>query len=178
MTNNKNTRIPLMPFVILALFFILIKFGFIGINIVSANHFNLITINTVFAGFLFTSLALVVSLANDKSIVRLERGDIMNSIYKNISLGIVYSVISIGISFFNMLINPPLLNKYGETYLFVNEMLLYFMPGLELYFLFLTMFAFIMAVRDIKFVIVVVRNKIRSEFPSTEEVKKTLDRIK
>lgn len=164
--------------VLLAIYFLLIKLGYITINIVTSNHFNLITVNSVFAGFLFSSLALIISLSNDKVLITLERAEYMESIYRNIVFGITGSLISIAISLFNVFMSPAIAAKISTDATLLKDILDHFIPGMELFFLILVIISFLLAVRDVKFIISSVRSNIKSEYPKPEEMKETLDLIK
>lgn len=63
-----------------------------------AIHFNLLTVNAIIAGFMFTSLGLMVSVSGHFMIKELERANHMSRVYNNIIAGIVCTVISILIS--------------------------------------------------------------------------------
>lgn len=171
---KSKTLISISTFLILYLY--LIRMKVIDISIVNDNHFNLITVNSVFAGFLFSALALIVGLSNDKILIRLERADFMDSIYKNIIRGITTSIMSIATSIFNIFVNPSIISKLGSNN--YNDIFIYFMPAIELFFLMLTICIFMFAVRDVKFIIKSVRHKIRGEFPNKDDIQKTIDLIK
>lgn len=168
----------IIGFLVLIAYWYITKKGFIDINILDSNHFNLITINTVFAGFLFTALAMIVGLSTQKIIIRIERANFMEVIYRNIIMGIYFSVISIGISLFNIFINPVIVEKLYIQSSNIKDFFTYTMPGLELLFLLLTIIAFMLSVKDVIFIIKSVRLQIRNEFPNKENIKKTTDLIK
>ncbi|SKA89792.1 hypothetical protein SAMN05428976_11359 [Clostridium sp. USBA 49] len=163
-------------FIYVALLFILfylINNEILDISVIKNNHFNLITVNSIFAGFLFTSLGVIMSLYSNELLVKLERTSIMNDIYVDIFTGIVFSVISIIISVANSFISIDNITNNNLKYFFSNIMLV-----LELYFLLVAILQFIISVNDTRFIIKTVRLNLKKHFPSKENINKTLDKIK
>lgn len=66
-------------------------------------HISLLTINTVFSGFLFTSLGIMVSIVDKSRIAALEKGGYMDNYYNSIYFGIVFHVLSAFISLLNIM---------------------------------------------------------------------------
>ncbi len=132
-------------------------------------HFNLITVNSIFVGFLFSSLALVLGLNSISSIQRLEKGGFMDNIYFNLIFGITTSFTSIFISLFMIfcrnIINADIL---------INTIV----PSVELLLLIFTIIIFIKSVVDVKFVIKSVRRSVKKSMPDEEELQETLNLIK
>lgn len=166
---------------LIVLFFSAIKINVINVDILSGKdsasiHFNLITVNSIFAGFLFSSLALLIGLNSTKTLIVLERTNRMESIYKNITRGLMSSIISIVLSLICIFIIPNI-----EKISLVNKLPLItkkFIPGLVLLFIIFTIVSFLIATRDIKFIISSVRRKSTQNTPSKESIQKTLESIK
>lgn len=70
-------------------------------------HFNLVTVNALFGGFLFTSYSLMVGLLDNKIVQRLKRTDIIKRRNSHILRGIVYSVLSVCSSLIFILLPSP-----------------------------------------------------------------------
>lgn len=69
-------------------------------NIISSNqesesfHFNLLTINSIFAGFLFTGLGIMVSIADKPRIKNLDLGGYMDNYYNAIYIALIFHITS------------------------------------------------------------------------------------
>lgn len=162
------------------IFLILVRLNYIDISSLSDKsrtdiHFNLITVNSIFAGFLFSALSLIIGLANSKTVIRMERAGFMSDIYKNIVNGIVFSLCSITVSLVNIFITPCIINQC-KIY-FLVQVFKYFLPSIELTLLITAIECFILAVIDMTFIIKSVRRKMLNDLPNREEIKKTLDKI-
>jgi hypothetical protein len=128
--------------------------NFMDSSFVKNNHFNIVTVNSVFAGFLFTALSILITVTNEDIINYLEEGSFMSSIYDNIIRGLKYSLTSIVLSLFNnFILENPIKNNMMEK---LKIKTIYFY-NFELLFLILAIICFIMSVLDIKFVIVSIR---------------------
>ncbi|HID0814614.1 TPA: hypothetical protein ACXNW8_000196 [Clostridium botulinum] len=174
---NKRSKYIIIELLLLIIFFYMVKKNIININILENNHFNLITVNSIFAGFLFSALALIVGLFDDKVLVRLERADFLENIYTKIINGIINSVISIVLSLYNIFIGPRFINITSVRYSFLREISSTFTKGLELFFLIATIVFFILGVKDIQFIIRSVRKRVRSELPKNQAIDKVIEKI-
>ena len=67
-------------------------------------HYNLITFNSVVAGFLFSGLSIMVSLISNANIKRLWDNGYMDCMYKAGALSILLSILSIVLSFLQIII--------------------------------------------------------------------------
>ncbi|MBE6051918.1 MAG: hypothetical protein E7214_15055 [Clostridium sp.] len=67
------------------------------------SQFNVITINTVIIGFLFTSLSFLLGFLKEDLIDYLEDMNCMENVYKKIESGIGLACFTIGLCFFNLL---------------------------------------------------------------------------
>lgn len=147
-------------------------------------HYNLITINSVIAGFMFTSLSLILSVANSDTIRRLERTIHMDFIYNNITGGILNSIISIVTSLVSIFIVPNCIQLITNTSMptYIKESVMYLcnvaIPFTVLYTLVVAIGCFLMSVLDVKFIIKSIRRKLLKEAPDKESLKETLNLIK
>ncbi|NMF04362.1 hypothetical protein ACUH7Y_24855 [Clostridium beijerinckii] len=158
-------------------------FGFLDstplINDVNSNLFNIITVNSVFAGFLFTSITFFVGVSNTKTIETLERINYMEKVYNNLIIGFSSSVISITLSIIGIFIIPQLLkieaikNNIVLIYLF-NKLI----PILILSFLGHTIVNFMFAINHLKLIIKSIRRKALMDAPNEKSIEKTLKEIK
>jgi hypothetical protein len=58
-------------------------------------HYNLLTINAIFAGFLFTGLGIMVSVADKPSIKRLNEHGYLDKYYNSIYISVIFHLLSI-----------------------------------------------------------------------------------
>lgn len=65
-----------------------------SVNITTDLHFNILTINSIFAGFLFTSLGIMVSLSDKPRISKLDIGGYMDNYYNAIYTGLFFHIFS------------------------------------------------------------------------------------
>lgn len=178
--NKKNFSVFL---IITITFFLFIKLNVISLDVLygensAAIHFNLITVNSVFAGFLFSSLALLVGANATRTIVILERTNHIENIYKNITNGLISSLSSIMVSLVCIFIVPSIEKNnivINQLTIFINKTLL---PALVLLLIIFTIASFIIATNDIKFIIKSIRRKGVQNTPSKENIEKTLESIK
>lgn len=75
----------------------------VNLEVIYRSQFNVITINTVIIGFLFTSLSLLLGFFKEDLLDYLEDMDCMSKIYEKISYGIGMACITISVCFFNLL---------------------------------------------------------------------------
>jgi hypothetical protein len=71
---------------------------FLDVSFMSNNIFNMITVNTVLVGFLFTILTILMPFADEDVILTYEKTNELEQIYSNITTGIVLGILSIAIS--------------------------------------------------------------------------------
>ncbi|CAM2077752.1 MAG: hypothetical protein NSGCLCUN01_01940 [uncultured Clostridium sp.] len=162
-------------YILVLIFLIFIAYiGGIDFNIIAENQFNIMTINTVFAGFLFTSLGIIAGFSDNTSIRKFERIKTMDNIYNNILKGIIFSILSIVIGLIIVLFNFSFLIKNLFLYNILKSTGYIF----ELFFLMLAIIYFSLSVKYTFFAISVVRADIKSQLPNQEDVRKILDKIK
>lgn len=173
-----------LVFIIITIIFLLfIYFKVISLDMLSGKdgitiQFDLITINSVFAGFLFSSLALLVGASATKTIIILERTNQMENIYRNITNGLISSLTSIIISLVCIFIVPSIEKNnimINNSTIFIDKTLL---PALVLLLIMFTIASFIIATNDVNFIIKSVRRKGSQNVPSKESIEKTLKSIK
>lgn len=68
---------------------------YINISFLLGNEFNLITINTVLVGFLFTIYTILIPLLDEDALKAYTITGEINSIFKNISVGIITGILSV-----------------------------------------------------------------------------------
>lgn len=170
-------RKKLTNWISLFIFVLLIVITYIGgidLNIIAENQFNIITVNTVFAGFLFTTLGIIAGFSNNPSIRKFERIDTMDNIYNSILKGIIFSISSIVIGLIIALFNfQHILNN-----IFIYSMLKSIGYIFELFFLIMTIIYFSLSVKNTFFAISVVRLEIKNKLPDKENTQRILDKIK
>ncbi|WP_288478082.1 hypothetical protein [uncultured Clostridium sp.] len=163
-----NKKILFFYICVFIILFIASTNNYLDLNVIKNNEFNFITINTVFAGFLFTSLGIIAGFSSNSALNKFERIKTMDSIYLNIILGICFSLISIIISICKVIF------IFDVTIIWINKLI----DMIQIYFMFLTIIQFIISVKCTYFAISVVRLDIKKNFPSKESIKETLDKIK
>lgn len=92
--NRGNIFLLIISFTIL---YVLRKYGIIDINrnFDRGDHFNIITINSVLAGFLFTGLGIIIGGLGKEKIDRLQKGGYLDKYYFAIYTAIFFNIISI-----------------------------------------------------------------------------------
>lgn len=144
---------------------------------------NIITINSVFAGFMFTSLSMLISVITSDTIKRLERASLMEEVYKNILCGVYCSLISITFALIIIFILPNLfiylstqeksiLKEIGNS---IGEKLI---PFLMIHTMILSILCFLGSVLDVSFIIKDLRKKINKSSISEENKREILKKIK
>ncbi|GEQ15568.1 MULTISPECIES: hypothetical protein [Clostridium] len=100
----------------------------VNLEIIYRSQFNVITINTVIIGFLFTSLSLLLGFFKEDLLEYLEDMDCMEKIYKKISHGIGLACVTIAICFFNLLYiyNKPEIASVNNYFLAIEVTLVIF----------------------------------------------------
>lgn len=119
------------------------------VDFVKNNHFNLITVNSVFVGFLFTSLSILMGFLNEDIVQLFEEANALKKVYDNIQKGILFSLGSICVSIINLTITERYIKNATITRsLYTLEILLIL---ISLYFLFVTIQNLKIIVDSIKF---------------------------
>ncbi|PIC73717.1 hypothetical protein [Sporosarcina sp. P17b] len=82
-------------------FFVLIAFLCMRFELLNeerflrSDHLDILTINSIFAGFLFTSLGIMVSFSDKKAIANKDKNGYMDKYYNSIYVGLLFLIISI-----------------------------------------------------------------------------------
>lgn len=103
---KRITIIVVASLLLIVLAFLNIKFSFIIIpdsNDMSSRQIDFITIGTVFAGFSFTALGLLLGLSSEKLIERIKSTSIITNKVNRIITSIIFFVLSVVISLFFIL---------------------------------------------------------------------------
>lgn len=108
-------------------------------------HYNLITFNSVIAGFLFSGISILVSLISNPSVKRLWDNGYLDNLYISGGLGIILSIISIVMSFLIVL-------KFD----FINKIYVYW-TILEIVSAISSLVLFVYCVKELMFSIKVIR---------------------
>lgn len=138
----------------------------------ASSYLDLITISSIIGGFMFTSLSILVSVSASSVIQRLERSKHMDSIFANIIVGLVLSIVVIVLSLLFIFIELPekaQLNSVIITFrAFLNKVLI---MGVGC-----SILSFTLSVFDLKFLIKAVRKNKRTDM-SEDDVKQVLNDI-
>lgn len=135
----------------------------VDFSVINTYHFNIITVNSIFAGFLFTALSLVLGLGKNQITILLERMSALAAICKIILTGILSCFISIGCALINIFTR----NQFSNI---INVV--------QVSALLVTMFLFIWAVYYVNMIINAIRSDIRKQTPSQEIVDSTTEKMK
>lgn len=118
-------------------------------------HFNLLTISTVFSGFLFTSLGLLVGFVDKANMPELEEAGFTGQYFNGILIGISVFLLSISISLV-LIVNPNVANKLNwynaEVFLLVGGIIY-----------------FVKAVKDVFEILKKVREHIKKEYRKSQK---------
>ena len=118
----EHNRLKIFPFIILLIFeasflqFKLWETELFSSVIKQSFHFNVLSINSILAGFLFTGLSIMISVSNKKIIKLLNRGGYLKIIDRSIYLGIFAHIFSIIMSFVSMI------NSYAKFQIFFTNL--------------------------------------------------------
>ena len=126
--------LPAIIAVISTLFSSLTRFSVISVPVDSDFHFNLITVNALFGGFLYTNYSLLIGVLDNPLIDRVKNTNIISKRNSHILHGIIYATISViaGLAF---ILLP---HSQSKCFWYINCLLLnieiVFMAFLILYF--------------------------------------------
>lgn len=142
-------------------------------------QFNLITVNSIFAGFLFTSITFFTGITTTKTIEIFERINYMDKVYGDINTGFISSVTSIVFSLISIFIVPSLLqNELIHNSGVLNYLLRVINPLLIITFMIYTILQFIISIKHLNFIIKSIRRKSIKNVPTPESIEETLKEIK
>lgn len=98
----------LLKFVVIVLVILTIAIFFLfDLSFMTTHNFDMITLNTVLVGFLFTIYTLLISLLDEKAVKTYEETNELGKIYNKIVLGILLGVLT-------CLLSILILCLYGE----------------------------------------------------------------
>lgn len=135
------------------------------ISFIKQNHFNLITVNSVFIGFLFTSLSILLGFLNEKIVQFFEKAGALKNVYRSIENGILFSLFSIIISFINLMFSEKFLNQ---------KMVLNSLYGFEVTFIILALYFLFRTLYYLKIII----NSIQIDKKKKTEIEKANEELK
>jgi uncharacterized membrane protein YadS len=94
--------------IVLVASYLAIKYNFVATkNIDKDFQVNMLTVNSIFAGFLYTSLGIMASIVDKKRISRLDEGGYMDNYFNGIYIGLFFHTTSIVIAAISV-VNPVL----------------------------------------------------------------------
>lgn len=142
-----------------------------NVNFVRSNHFNLITVNSVLIGFLFTSFSILLTLLSEEIIQIFEGAGALKKVYLNLTNGIKYSLMSISISLLNMTILEEYISKKN---------IIDVAYSLELLLLIVTIYYLFCVIKDIKDMVDSIREariKIRKEKKANDDLQIKMEQL-
>jgi len=160
--------------IILTVFIVTKCDSYINIEFLIGNEFNLITINTVLVGFLFTIYTILIPLSSEEALKAYTKTGEIDSVFKYITRGIVSGTLSviftiIGLGVFKVEKDIPIL-KMHKIWL-----------GIEIMFFLVVIFSTLLSIINISTIVEDVRrnkeNYIKKE-DMNDEMKKRFKRNK
>lgn len=101
----------------------------------SSFHFNLITVNALFGGFLYTNYSLLVGLLDNSIVEKVKHTKIINKRNSHILKGIIYATISVVAGLYLVLVPSNTSRYLTIIYCFMQNVEIVFMAFLIFYFL-------------------------------------------
>lgn len=98
-------------------------------------HFNLITVNALFGGFLYTNYSLLIGLLDNSLVEKIKNTDIVQKRNRHILKGILYATVSVVAGLYLVLIVPAESGIKHTAYVFMQNAEIFFMAFLIFYFL-------------------------------------------
>lgn len=108
----------------------------------SGFHFNVITVNALFGGFLYTNYSLLIGLSDNHIVQELRCTNIIDKRNKHILKGIMYAIVSVIAGLYFVLI------PRGDSE--VQNVISCFMANIEIIFLLFSIFFFILSLFEMK----------------------------
>lgn len=143
-----------------------------NVDFVKDNHFNLITVNSVLIGFLFTSFSILLTLLSEEIVQIFEGAGALKKVYLNLTNGIKCSLISIIVSLVNMTI--------VEKYIVKKNIIIDVSYSVELILLILTIYFLFCVIKDIKDIVDSIRDsriQIRKRKKANDDLLAKIDQL-
>lgn len=160
--------IPTLLSIIISVLSFLFKFEPLKLPMDSTFHFSLVTINSIFAGFLYTNYSLLLGLSDNEVIKRLKNSTLIEKRNKHILSGILSAVISVIVGLIIVIID---LDVKSTPQKYVND----FLVEIELLYMALSIIFFLLSIKEIHVLIHAVNKsdkKMTDE--QLEEIKKNI----
>lgn len=143
-------------------------YKFLDVSFILENEFNLITVNTVLVGFLFTIYTILIPLLDEESMEVYEKTKEIEKVFRNITFGIVYGILSVlftiaGLAIFGK-VTENTINEYYKILLTI-----------DLSFFILIMKSTLLAIIDISSIVGYVRRN-KNRTTSQEKANKEIER--
>lgn len=119
---RRNIANIMIFLVFILIVYLSLKYNWIdtkGFN--SNNHINILTVNSIFAGFLFTSLGIIAGFMDKEKISNLDKNGYMDKYYNSIYLGLIFHITSAVLAAFAFV--QPSMNSYN-IYLLIEQVCL------------------------------------------------------
>lgn len=116
---KRNLSNILIFLIFIVIVYLSLIYGWIntkGFN--SQNHINILTVNSIFAGFLFTSLGIIAGFMDKTRIANLDKNGYMDKYYNSIYTGLMFHIISAVMSAYAFV--QPSVNDY-KLYLLIEQ---------------------------------------------------------
>lgn len=142
-----------LPFICSVVGCIYILCGGVPLLIVSTDasfHFNLITVNALFGGFLYTNYSLLLGLLDNSIIGKITHTKIINKRNSHILKGIIYATISVIAGLYLVLV--PTSNSI------VQRVIRCFMENAEIVFMAFLIFYFLLSLKEMNVLINTIHN--------------------
>lgn len=162
--------IPLLLSILLSLCPVLFQFESLKLTMDANFHFSIITINSIFAGFLYTNYSLLLGLSDSELIKRLKSSSLIEKRNRHILSGILSAVISVIVGLIIVVLELDLKVVAQKR---IND----FFVEAELLYMALAILFFLLSIKEIHVLIRTVnesQNKKSKE--ELEEIKKNMQR--
>ncbi|MEG0857919.1 MAG: hypothetical protein RSG52_15750 [Terrisporobacter sp.] len=139
-----------------------LDFSFVG-----DNHFNFITVASVLAGLLFTSLSMMMGFLNNEIMRIFERADLLKDVYSRMILSINLDIFFIIFSLINIVLFEQVIS---------DKVIMNLVYAIELAIIVYSLYVTLLVVNDIKVIVnsIHIDNKNKVE---TEDANQVLDNI-
>lgn len=138
----------IIELIILSLFI----YKFLDVSFILENEFNLITVNTVLVGFLFTIYTILIPLLDEDSMEVYEKTKEIEKVFRNITFGIVYGILSVLLTIAGLAIFGKVTENTLDEYYRI-------LLAIDLSFFILIMKSTLLAIIDISSIVGCIRRK-------------------